>query len=260
MLSTVSGSVESRTMRIKIPGTLLMLLLVGCVGHAAAQAARPAIPPPEAPRPAEHGVINFLLPIEPDPVLQHSKETYVLFGCAYCHGVDLRVRNGEAADLLHSNLVGSDVDGNIIMAILKNGIPQTAKLSPMPQFSDLSEADMHAIARWIHYSRMLQRYNEIVKAGALPAGDGTAGKALYDKSCASCHSSQEMAGIVKKTKPADLTTAVLKPAIVTAVLSYKVGEYNDTKRTAARTAHSSFTENSNPNDVSNLIAYLKTLK
>jgi hypothetical protein len=37
------------------------------------------------------------------------------------------VRNGEAADLLHSGLVGADVDGNLIGAILKNGIPQTAK-------------------------------------------------------------------------------------------------------------------------------------
>jgi mono/diheme cytochrome c family protein len=251
---------EMSNMHIKLSGTLLLFLLVGSTRHAAAQTGPPAMPPPEAPRPAEHGVINFLLPIEPDAEIQHNKETYVLFGCAYCHGVDLRVRNGEAADLLHSNIVGSDVDGNIIMAILKNGIPQTAKLSPMPQFSDLSEANMRAIARWIHYSRMQQRYNEIIKAGELPAGDANAGKTLYDKSCASCHSSQEMAGIVKKTKPADLTTAVLKPAIVTAIHSYKVNEYNDTKKLAARTAHSSFTENSNPKDVSNLLAYLKALK
>ena len=23
-----------------------------------------------------------------DPVLQHAKETYVVFGCAYCHGLN----------------------------------------------------------------------------------------------------------------------------------------------------------------------------
>ena len=33
-----------------------------------------------------------------DPLLQHSKETYVLFGCSHCHGLYL-VARGEATDL-----------------------------------------------------------------------------------------------------------------------------------------------------------------
>jgi hypothetical protein len=32
---------------------------------------------------------NFIGQPLPDPVLQHSKETFVLFGCAYCHGLNL---------------------------------------------------------------------------------------------------------------------------------------------------------------------------
>src|SRR4051794_27689680 len=78
------------------------------------------------------GVVNFVEPILPDPVLQHSKEVYVLNGCAYCHGVDLKVRNGEAADLLHSPIVAADKNGSVIGPLLRQGIPQTAKLSPMP--------------------------------------------------------------------------------------------------------------------------------
>ena len=61
-----------------------------------------------------------------------------VFGCAYCHGVNLEPR-GEATDLLHSRLVARDTDGKTITALLKSGIPQTARLSPMPQFSDLSD-------------------------------------------------------------------------------------------------------------------------
>src|SRR5690348_2091341 len=53
-----------------------------------------------------------------DPVMQHAKETYVVFGCAYCHGVTLTPR-GEAADLMHSALVGSDVNGDTIAALLR---------------------------------------------------------------------------------------------------------------------------------------------
>jgi hypothetical protein len=43
----------------------------------------------------------FLGPPIADPVLQHAKETFVLFGCAYCHGLNL-VSRGEATDLMHS--------------------------------------------------------------------------------------------------------------------------------------------------------------
>jgi len=87
-----------------------------------------------------------------DPVLQHAKETYVLFGCAYCHGLNL-VARGEAADLMHSALVGRDQNGNVIGPLLRAGIPQTPKLSPMPQFSDLSDQQISAIVTWIHYAR-----------------------------------------------------------------------------------------------------------
>jgi hypothetical protein len=76
----------------------------------------------EAPRPTG-GVVDFLAPVLADPVLQHSKEVYVLYGCAYCHGVDLKVRNGEAADLPHSALVGADVNANIIGPLLRKRHP-----------------------------------------------------------------------------------------------------------------------------------------
>lgn len=247
-------------MRTTIVGALLVLLLSVPARNGVAQTPGTAAPAAEAPRPAEHGVVNFLLPVNPDAVLQHSKETYVLYGCAYCHGVDLRVRNGEAADLLHSGIVGADIGGNLIMAILKNGIPQTAKLSPMPQYSDLSEAEMHDIARWIHYSRMQGRYEEIMKAGELPPGDAAAGQSLYENACSSCHSPLQMTAIVRRTKAADLVTVVLKPAFLTAVASYKVGDYNDSRKLVALRAHSTFTENSSPRSVSNLLTYLKQLK
>src|SRR3954453_23354037 len=72
--------------------------------------------------------IQYIGPRLADPVLQHSKETYVLFGCSYCHGLNL-VARGEATDLMHSRLVGRDDNGNLIGPLLRAGIPQTAKLS-----------------------------------------------------------------------------------------------------------------------------------
>ena len=90
--------------------------------------------------------IDFIGPPLADPVMQQAKETYVVFGCAYCHGVTLTPR-GEATDLTRSALVGSDTNGDRIVALLRAGIPQTAKLSPMPQFSDLSDRQLHDIAQ-----------------------------------------------------------------------------------------------------------------
>ena len=73
--------------------------------------------------------------------MQHNKETFVIYGCAYCHGLYL-TPVGEAADLRKSNIVGADVNGNLIGKILHNGIPLTAKSSPMPQYSDLNDEDI----------------------------------------------------------------------------------------------------------------------
>src|SRR5215813_9273520 len=136
----------------------------------------------------------FIGPPLADPVLQHAKETYVLFGCAYCHGVNL-VTRGEAADLMHSALVGRDENGNRIGALLRAGIPQTAKLSPMPQFSDLSDQQISAIAMWIHYARQEGRYKELT-AVPVKTGDGAAGKRYFDGTCSACHAiNRDFAGI-----------------------------------------------------------------
>ena len=37
--------------------------------------------------------------------------------------------------------------------LVRAGIPQTPALSPMPQFSDLSEQQIGDLARWIHHAR-----------------------------------------------------------------------------------------------------------
>ena len=103
-------------------------------------------------RPAHEYDLAYLGPPLADPMLQQAKETYVVIGCAYCHGIDL-VPRGEAADLRTSALVGADVNGSLLVPLLKAGVPKTLKLSPMPQYSDLSDRQLAQIVRWIHYAR-----------------------------------------------------------------------------------------------------------
>ncbi|HKQ87491.1 MAG TPA: c-type cytochrome [Candidatus Acidoferrales bacterium] len=206
----------------------------------------------------EKGVINFLEPKLSDPVLQHSKEIYVLNGCAYCHGVDLKVRNGEAADLMHSALVGADVDGNLLAPLLRSGIPQTPKLSPMPQFSDLSDREIADIVRWIHYARQDGRYKELASASDSAPGDAVAGKTYFDQRCGSCHSKQgDLSNAVGKYGAAALKLQILRPDVLQPTPSWRVGDLNNTKLITARKQHQKLLENYSASDVANVFAYLQ---
>src|SRR5262245_61660916 len=164
----------------------------------------------------------FLGPPMADPVLQQAKETFVLFGCAYCHGLDL-VSRGEATDLMHSALVGRDENGNLIGPLLRAGIPQTAKLSPMPQFSDLSDQQITALVRWIHHARAQGRYKEITAAKDLRPGDGAAGKLYFDEKCGSCHSfAGDMANLARKYDASALRDKILRPKLLGDAASWGV--------------------------------------
>jgi mono/diheme cytochrome c family protein len=186
--------------------------------------------------------------------MQTAKETYVVFGCAYCHGITLTPR-GEAADLMHSPLVGADTNGDTIAAILRAGIPRTAKLSPMPQFSDLSDRQLHDIARYIHYARRQGRYKEIVEAKV--AGSQGAGSSYFAENCVSCHDS-DLDGIGKKYNAAALRNRMLQPARLESAPVYTLDSLKDTRLAAGRQRHRFLLENVTPADVANLVAYLQT--
>jgi len=204
--------------------------------------------------------IKYIGPPMADPLMQHSKEMYVLYGCSYCHGLNLESR-GEATDLLHSRLVGRDENANVIGPLLRSGIPQTAKLSPMPQFSDLSDTQIADIARWIHYARQQGRYAELTEAKDAGPGNAAAGKAYFEQNCTSCHATgSDLASAARKLDPATLRARLLRPKFVDAPRSMKVEELKDTKTAAARQRHLWLLENYSTEDVANLMAYLQGAK
>ena len=189
-----------------------------------------------------------------DPILQHAKETYVLFGCAYCHGVNL-VSRGEATDLMHSALVGRDENGNRIGPLLRAGIPQTAKLSPMPQFSDLSDQQIGAITLWIHYARQQGRYQELTSA-PVRGGNAAAGKTYFDRACSPCHALDgDLAGIGRKYEGDALRAAILDPKALKMERSFTLERLHDAKLGSAQ-RHHALLENYSAGDVANLVAYL----
>lgn len=191
-----------------------------------------------------------------DPVLQQSKETYVVFGCAYCHGVNLTPR-GEATDLRTSQLVGRDVDGNLLGPLLRAGIPQTAKLSPMPQFSDLSDRQVADLVRWMHYARQEARYAALTDTAAVPGGDAAAGRALFDASCRSCHADQvSVRARLVGLDAAASTRAILKPRSLQTSRSWAVTAPQDDRANQGRARHGALLENLTAVEVANLRALL----
>ena len=202
---------------------------------------------------------QFIGPVLPDSVLQHAKETFVLFGCAYCHGLNL-VSRGEATDLMHSALVGRDENGNRIGPLLRAGIPQTAKLSPMPQFSDLSDQQIAALVTWIHYARQQGRYQELTAAPE-KRGDAAEGKAYFDRTCGSCHKADgDLARVGSRYDAAGLRTALLKPKTLERERSFTQERRNDKAFAAAQQRHQALLENYSADDVANLLAYIGSLK
>jgi mono/diheme cytochrome c family protein len=231
------------------PGRFVLVFVVTLAcGSLAAQS-----PSPVSVRPGYD--VDYIGAPLPDAGLQAAKETYVVFGCAYCHGVTLTPR-GEAADLMHSPLVGADTNGDTIAAIVRAGIPRTTKLSPMPQFSDLSDRQLHDIARYIHYARQQGRYKEIVDAN-VPPGNVAAGGSYFAQNCGSCHAA-DLDGIGKKYDATALRDRLLKPAKLESTQVFTLDALNDKRMTAGRHRHRLLLENMSPADVANLMGYLQT--
>ncbi|PWU01546.1 MAG: hypothetical protein C5B51_22555, partial [Terriglobia bacterium] len=151
--------------------------------------------------------------------------------------------------------------GNLIGPLLRAGIPQTAKLSPMPQFSDLSGQQIAALVRWIHYARAQGRYKELTEAKDARPGNTAQGKSYFAEKCASCHSaSGDMAGIGKKYDAATLRQRFLWPKLLDQAPSWSANRLRDAKTTAARQRHQSLVENYSAADAANLTAFLETLR
>jgi mono/diheme cytochrome c family protein len=202
--------------------------------------------------------VDFIGPPLADPVMQYNKESYVTYGCAYCHGVDL-VPRGEATDLRQSAVVGADVDGSAIVRVLRAGFPKTSKLSPMPQYSDLSDQQLNAIAAWIHYARQRDRLTSLTRAN-MQSGSAAAGQTFFEQRCSSCHSaSGDLAAVAKKYDSTRLRAQILEPSALATDGSFKVDTLRNSRIAEGRRRHQALLENYSAGQVADLLAFLQGL-
>jgi cytochrome c oxidase cbb3-type subunit III len=178
---------------------LLGLTIVGT--HAGSQT--PQQPPPTAPPSAAptsppagggrqgRGNAVFLQQQRPpgDPaVIERGRALYSVT-CSACHGVDARGGQLGGPNLLRSQLVLADQDGEAIIPVIQSGRPEKG----MPPMSQINAADAKALATFLHsLLAAAGRQGSPPPVDTPPpdvvVGDATAGQAFFAAKCTSCHS------------------------------------------------------------------------
>ena len=132
--------------------------------------------------------------------------------CAFCHGRD--AQGGETGpDLTRSKLVLTDVNGDKISEVVRNGRPGTM----MPAFK-FSSQEMLGLAAFIHAREAKAVAQKGGRKGVdvsdLQTGNVEAGKQYFNGAgtCATCHSATgDLAGIAQRYEGLQLEERMLYP-------------------------------------------------
>ena len=122
--------------------------------------------------------------------------------CRGCHGVDLRGGDLGGPNLLRSQLVLRDREGELIWPVVRDGQSTPGGSSMPPQ--SLSENDALAVAEYIHSILASASRQGGPPPGPevelnIVVGDAAAGQAYFAANCASCHSATgDLAGIATR--------------------------------------------------------------
>lgn len=118
-----------------------------------------------------------------DPVVLERGKALYSINCAFCHGQDARGGDGGGPNLLRSQLMLSDQNGELIAEVVQNGRPGTTMV-PLR----LTNEQVADIAAFIHSFRVggydITRRPPV----SIVVGDATAGEVAFRARCASCHS------------------------------------------------------------------------
>lgn len=140
-----------------------------------------------------------------DPaVLARGKALYS-GSCASCHGADARGGQLGGINLLRSQLVFNDKDGELIIPVVQNGRPGT-QMPPMPIPPD----DIKAIAAFVHDLQSKGSNQGGPPPGEevalnIVVGDAKAGAQYFAAKCGTCHSATgDLQGVGARYEPRTL--------------------------------------------------------
>lgn len=139
-------------------------------------------PPPRVPQFPAH-----MRPPGDTAVVERGKMVYGIY-CRACHGVDLRGGEMGGPNLLRSDVMLNDAQGELLSPVVRG----TRANAGMPAL-DLPPDDITAVATYIHSVLATARAQGAPPTGPAPTlnilvGDAAAGQAYFAARCGACHS------------------------------------------------------------------------
>ena len=121
--------------------------------------------------------------------------------CRFCHGADLRGGDAGGPNLLRSQLVFNDQEGELIGPVVVRGsdTPGGGMMPPIP----MEDNDIKALAAYLHGVQATMRGQGNPPAGGekeliVLVGDAAAGKDYFVTTCTGCHSTDKMKGLAAR--------------------------------------------------------------
>jgi cytochrome c oxidase cbb3-type subunit 3 len=157
--------------------------------------------------PANRALATFPAQQRPpgDPALIERGKTLYTISCQACHGVDLRGGDLGGPNLLRSQVVLSDQEGELILPIVQGARQATG----MPAIT-MTAADVKATATYIHsVVATAKGQGAPPDIGIAPTtilvGDAAAGQQYFAATCSGCHSvTGDLQGIATRYPDAKL--------------------------------------------------------
>jgi cytochrome c oxidase cbb3-type subunit III len=182
----------------------LALLIAASAANLAAQTHEEAVPA----RPIQ-GAGQFPSRPPGDPAVVARGKTAYMANCSYCHGDDARGGANGGTNLLRSDYMMRDRDGELLAPFLKTSTLNEHKFNFTPE----QVAD---IAAFIHEFKINSRDPGRMRPPTVVVGDAKAGQAYFQSKCASCHSvTGDLKGIASRfDDPRNLQQTWLMPLVV----------------------------------------------
>ena len=133
-------------------------------------------------------------------VIKRGNGLYGVY-CRACHGADLRGGDQGGPNLLRSQVVLNDQNGETILPVVQQG-RQNPGMAVMPPLN-IPEDDVKAIATYIHSVTASARGQGAPPAGPpielnIVVGNPKAGQAYFESKCTACHTAAAVQGIATR--------------------------------------------------------------
>jgi cytochrome c oxidase cbb3-type subunit III len=103
--------------------------------------------------------------------------------CSFCHGEDARGGAQGGPNLIRSDIVLRDQNGEVLAPVVQNGRPDFG----MPKFT-LPAAEVSDVAAFLHSFGISSRDPARKRPPSIVVGNAKAGEAYFKAKCSSCHS------------------------------------------------------------------------